>query len=168
MRIQTLCEIGWGYRRILGAYPEKQWKLNSVKVICKRIKETGSAVNRKAGSGRPKSVRTEANVNAVSELICSQEEQPGTSRSTREIAREVGISKTSVWEIAKNDLGLHCYKRTPVQVLNDATKRKRLERSRALLRRVTVLKSKRVFFTDEKAFYIDPPVNTQNDRYNVT
>ena len=33
-----------------------------------------------------------------------------------------------------------------------------------LLRRLTVQKTKRVFFTDEKIFYLNPPVNNQNNR----
>lgn len=164
MRIQTLCEQGWGYKRILAAYPQKQWKLDSVKTICRRFKLTGSAVSRKVGSGRPKSVRCEENIDTVSQLICSQKDKPGTSKSTREIAQEVGISHTSVVNIAKKDLKLCCFKRTPVQVLSAATKQKRLERSRALLRRLPVPRSKRLFFTDEKAFYLDPPVSTQNNR----
>jgi len=43
MRIQTLYEHWWGYRRITAAYPKKQWKLPSVRDICKRIAVTGSA-----------------------------------------------------------------------------------------------------------------------------
>jgi len=164
MRIQTLCEQGWGYKRILTAYRQKQWKLDSVKLICKKVKQTSSAVNRKAGSGRPKSARSEENIHAVLKLICSQEDQPGTRKSTREIAQEVGISQTSVRTIAKKDLGLRCFKRTPAQVLTAATKQKRLERSKALLTRLSVARSKKVFFTDEKAFYIQHPVNTQNNR----
>jgi len=164
MRIQTLCEQGLGYKRILKAYPEKQWKADSVKTICRRFQRTGSAVNRQVGSGRPKSARSEDNIDRVSQLICSQEDQPGTSKSTREIAQEVGISQFSVRQIAKKDLKLRCFKRTVAQVLSAATKQKRLERCRALLKRITVPRSKRVFFTDEKAFYLDPPVSTQNNR----
>ena len=164
MRIQTLCEQGWGYKRIVAAYLQKQWNLNSVKTICRRFKFTGSTCNRKGGSGRPKTARRDDKIDAVHELICSQEGQPGTSRSTREIAREVGISQTSVRRIANRDLELRCFKRTPVHILSAVTQQKRLERSKALLRRLTVPRSKRIFFTDEKAFYLDPPVGTQNNR----
>jgi len=72
MRIQTLHEQGYGARRIKNAYPHKQWPLSTIIRICKRIKERGSATDRKVGSGRPKSVRTATNVAAVEELICSQ------------------------------------------------------------------------------------------------
>src|ERR1700743_1329628 len=51
-----------------------------------------------------------------------------------------------------------------VEVINDATRAKRLTRSKMLLRRLTTQKAKRVFFTDEKIFYLNPPVNSQNNR----
>ena len=38
------------------------------------------------------------------------------------------------------------------------------ERSEHLLRRLSVTACKQVLFTDEKMFYINPPVRTQNDR----
>ena len=41
---------------------------------------------------------------------------------------------------------------------------KRLERSSALLRRLKVRDTKRVFFTDEKNFYLNPPISNQNNR----
>ena len=46
----------------------------------------------------------------------------------------------------------------------DATKQKRLTRNQALLRRLTVTKAKTVFFTDEKIFYVDLLINSQNIR----
>jgi hypothetical protein len=164
MRVQTLREQGLGAKAIKAAYPLKGWKLGTLKAICRRIDQRGSAVERKAGSGRPKSARTAENIAKVEELICSQESEPGTSKSTRQVAREVGISQGSVMNIAKTDLGLSSFKRVPAQVISEATRLKRLARSRQLSRRITVEKAKRVFFTDEKLFYIDPPVNKQNSR----
>lgn len=89
LRIQTLREQGYGARAICKAYPEKSWKLSTVSKICKRVDERGSATERKPGSGRPKSVRTDANVNAVRELLCSQEDKPGTGMSTRQVALQL-------------------------------------------------------------------------------
>ena len=120
LRIQTLREQGLGYKAILSAYPDKGWKIDSVKTECRRIDKTGSAVNRKPGSGRPRTARTDANIAAVSELICSQEDQPGTSRSTRQIAQELNITHASVLSIAKKDLHLSAFKRVPAQVVNEA------------------------------------------------
>ena len=81
MRIQTLCEQGKGYKAILSSYPEKGWKLCTVKAACQRFHKTGSAVNRKPGSGKPKTARTEENI--------AQEDKPGTSRNSRDIAKEL-------------------------------------------------------------------------------
>lgn len=164
MRIQTLREQGLGAKAIQAAYPHKGWKLVTLQKMCQRIDKTGSAVDRKVGSGRPKSVRSEANIAMVKEMICSQEDEPGTSKSTRQIAGEMGISATSVRNMAKLDLGLSSFRRMPVQVINEATRLKRLTRSKQLIRRLTVNKVKKVFFTDEKLFYVSPSVNSQNDR----
>jgi hypothetical protein len=74
------------------------------------------------------------------------------------------ISEKSVRRIAKCDLGLTAFRRVPAQVINDATKRKRLERSKKLLRRRNSRATKKVYFTHEKIFYINPPINNQNNR----
>jgi len=71
------------------------------------------------------------------------------------------MSDRSVRRIAKMDLELSAFRRMPAQVLNDAVKLKRLEQCRALLRRLTINKVKQVFFTDEKNFYLNPPVSKQ-------
>ena len=44
MRIQTLHEQRLGCRAIAAKYSEKNWKLDMVELICKRVDETGSAV----------------------------------------------------------------------------------------------------------------------------
>src|SRR6218665_3657483 len=41
---------------------------------------------------------------------------------------------------------------------------KRLERSSALLRWLKIRDKRRVFFTDEKNFYLSPPISNQNKR----
>ena len=164
MRIQTLREQRLGAKAIVAAYPEKNWALSTVKKICQRVDQTGSATERRAGSGRPKSARSDSNIAAVEELICSQEGETGQHSSTREIAAELNISDRSVRRIAKQDLHLTAFRRMPAQIINDATKQKRLERAAALLRRFKVRDTKRIFFTDEKNFYLNPPVSYQNSR----
>lgn len=164
MRIQTLREQGLGAKAIKSRYPEKTWSIAQIHRICKRVDETGSALWRKSGSGRPKTARSMTNIAAVEALICSQEGKPGTSLSTRQIAAQVGICVKSVRNIAKHDLGLTSFKRQSVQVITAATKEKRLTRCTQLLSRMTVANTKRTFFTDEKIFYISPPINSQNNR----
>jgi len=152
-----------GAKAIRSAYPLKNWKLDTVKSICRRFDKTGSTVQRKFGNGRPKLARSAHNIAKVQELISSQEDQLGTSKSTRQIAREVGICEGSVRQIAKKDLHLLSFKRRPVQVINEATSLKRLTRSEKLSRRLTVQDIKQVFFTDEKIFYLSPPINSQKN-----
>ena len=165
MRIQTLHEQGMGAKAIKAAYPKKSWSLNTLKTICRRIDMTGSAVDRKMGSGRPKSARSANNIAKVQQLICSQEDAPGTSKSTRQVAAEVGISQRSVGRIAKHDLQLSSFRRMPVQVKSRTPQStKRLTRCQALLRRLIMQKAKTLFFTDEKIFYLSLPVNSQNNR----
>jgi len=134
MRMQTLREQGYGAKAIVAAYPLKNWKLSTVKKICQRVDATGSATERKAGSGRPKSARSVTNIERVEQLICSQEGQSGQHLSTREIVAELDISDRPVQRIAKKDLHLNAFRRVPAQVLNAGTKQKRLESATALLR----------------------------------
>jgi len=49
----------------MAAYPEKGWVRSTVKKICQGVDRTGSATERKAGCGRPKSAHSEENIAAV-------------------------------------------------------------------------------------------------------
>ena len=73
MRMMILHEQGLGAKAIIAKYPYKGWKLVTVKAICKPIEQTGFAVNRKPGSGRPSTARTTDNIEKVDVLICSQD-----------------------------------------------------------------------------------------------
>ena len=53
-------------------------------------------------------------------------------------------------------------------MLSDATKQKRHDRSKKLLRRFKVRNLKGIFFTDEQNFFLNPPVNRQNNRLWAT
>jgi len=68
-RIETLRKLGFGYRTIVAKFPEKSWKLCTVKAICRRVDEHGSVAERKPGSGQPKTARTEENVRYLKLLI---------------------------------------------------------------------------------------------------
>jgi len=43
VRIETLWKLGFGYQTIVPKFPEKGWKLCSVKALCKWADEHGSA-----------------------------------------------------------------------------------------------------------------------------
>ena len=70
-------EKGWSAYKILKDHSSKNWTYTSVKRLLKRFKDSGT-MNRKEGSGRPRSVTTEENTDLIEELICSQEEAPHT------------------------------------------------------------------------------------------
>jgi len=58
------------------------------------------------------SQRDEANIELVAGLICSQENDPGTGKSPREIEKkETGISRSSVCRIARHDVQLKVFER---------------------------------------------------------
>ena len=86
---------GYGAKRLISEFPAKGWKKTTVNDFLKRLKETGSTT-RKLDSGRPRTIRTVGNINAVHDLVVSQEDAPQTHRTTRQIARETGIHCSSV------------------------------------------------------------------------
>ena len=125
IRTQTLYEQGYGARAMCKAYPEKSWNLSTVSNTCKPVDERGSAIERKVDSDRPKSARTDANSNAVRELLCSQEDKPGTGMRIRQVALKLRISRKSVQNIAKKDLSYKSFKPVAAQVISNATMTKR-------------------------------------------
>ena len=84
--------------------------------------------------------------------------------SIRKIARETGISNTSVHKMATEVLGLKPYKLQKVQLLTDENKIVRIQRCRQLLRRAATHQWEKILFTDEKLFTIEQAHNHQNDR----
>ena len=83
LRVQTLREQGLGAKAIRSAYPKKKWPHSTLKKICKHVDSGRSAIERKKGSGRPRTARTAENIEQVELLICSQGEN-----QARTVARE--------------------------------------------------------------------------------
>ena len=80
-------KLNYGAVRIFADHPEYGWNINTVKSSLRKIDETGD-VNRKEGSGRPMSFRTEENIEYVEEMINNQEDKWGTHETPAEIANE--------------------------------------------------------------------------------
>ena len=159
---------GYGPQKLMNEFPEKNWNRRGLDELLKKLRKTGTTERRK-GSGRPKSARTEANVSAVQELALSQEDQPQTHRSVRQISRETGIPRSSVSRIIHDDLGLKCLKKRRAQEQTEANRAVRFQRAKKLLdfgyvpgRQVDF-----IWFTDEKVFTVAIPKNPQNDRLYV-
>lgn len=154
---------GYGARRLISEFPGKGWKKTTINDFLKRLKETG-LITRKAVSGRPRTARTMDNISAVHDLILSQEDAPQTHRTTRQIARETGIHRSSVGRIIRGELRLECFKKRRAQELTEANCITRLGRAKKLLTKYSESVVDFIFFTDEKVFTVSPPVNLQNDR----
>lgn len=120
---------------------------------------------RKEGSGRPRTTRTEENEETVEELICSQEEQPHTHLTPRQIEQSEEISRSSVIRIVR-DKSIDNFKRSKTTAMNEGTRKRRVDRSVNLVEKFA--KNARMIekcvWQDEKDFSLDLPVNTQNDR----
>ena len=126
-------EKGFGAKRLLKEFPNKNWCVNSLNKLLQKIDRTGS-VDRKPGSGKTRKARTAQNVDSVEELVLSQEDAPGTHRTIRQIARELDISRSSVHRIVKRDLKLVCFRKKKAQELTVANKLARLTRAKQLLK----------------------------------
>jgi len=68
--------------KLMSEFPEKNWKRRGLENLLKKLRETRTT-DRKKGSGRPRSARTEDNVSSVEELVLSQKGQPQTHHSIR-------------------------------------------------------------------------------------
>ena len=116
--------------------------------LLKKIDETGD-VKRREGSVRPKSSRTENNINAVKELISSQKDKPGTHATPNEISKMMDIPRTSIRRIIAEDLKLQPFKKIKGQRIDTKSKEKRIERCPNLLRVFTKQVLETAFFSDE-------------------
>ena len=70
---------GYSARRFIKEFPDKNWNRMGLDYVLKKLRQTGT-VERKVGSGRRRSSRTTQNIDAVEELIVSQEDKPRTHR----------------------------------------------------------------------------------------
>jgi len=78
---------GYGVRRLLKEFSLKPWSLSGLNRLLKNIAVTELS-GRKPGSGVRRAARIDANIEAIEQLVLSQENKPGTHRTIREIARE--------------------------------------------------------------------------------
>lgn len=189
IEIRTLLSIGWKpteifAHRVNNKYRrERPWKRTAVFNACKKIENQRGSIERRHGSGRPKSARTEENEELVEEALLSADDEPGTHLSLRKAARKIGmslknflfsleISQTSVRRIAKSK-GIKAKKK--VRVHKIPIPKRRIESNEE--RRVRLAKDllemcdpeqddlvKKGIFTDESNFQLYGPVSNQNRR----
>jgi AraC-like DNA-binding protein len=91
--------------RFLRYFFNRNWTRRGLDELIKKIDSSGS-VMRAAGSGRVHTVCSDEAVAEVADLIQSQEDQPRTHLSVRQIVREVGMSRTSFHRVFTSNLKL--------------------------------------------------------------
>jgi len=86
----------YGVKQLIKEFPNKKWSKRGVEDFQKRLRTTGS-IERAPSSGYARTTCNAENVDAVGDLVQSQDNQPQTHRSTRQISRELGIPQTNNW-----------------------------------------------------------------------
>jgi len=79
--------------------------LSTIKRWCQMIRRSGS-LQLTGTRGGPRIVRTKENIQKVKNRLRRKKQV-----SARKLAMELGISKSSVWRMLKEDLGLKPYKK---------------------------------------------------------
>jgi len=157
-------EKGFTPYRIWKQNPEKGWDKTSVKRLIKRF-EKFATMERQRGSGRPRTAVTDENEESVDDLICSQENEPGSHIHPRDIAKKLSISHSSVRRIIKAK-NINQFKRLKTPCMNDNTRKRRVERASNLLEQFEKKPRmiERAVFQDESDFPLQIPINCQNNR----
>uniref|UniRef100_A0A8R1EI38 Transposase IS30-like HTH domain-containing protein n=1 Tax=Caenorhabditis japonica TaxID=281687 RepID=A0A8R1EI38_CAEJA len=108
-------------------------------------------LRRSKKSGRPRSVNTRNTRAIIKKRIIRND-----GLSLNRMASQLGIARSTVQSIVKNDLKLKSYKLRRGQYLSDKSKAMRLEKCRKLLQHFQVRRVSDVIWTDEKIFTIEP------------
>jgi hypothetical protein len=82
----------------------------------------------------------------------------------KRIARETGIARESVHQMAKTELNVKPYRLQKAQLLTNNNKLVRLQQSHVLLCRAAGTCWERIIFRDKKLFMVEQAHNRQNDR----
>uniref|UniRef100_A0A8R1E6L1 SH3 domain-containing protein n=1 Tax=Caenorhabditis japonica TaxID=281687 RepID=A0A8R1E6L1_CAEJA len=131
---------------------------STVRNVVAAIKKRGDASEVKK-SGRPRSVNTRNTRAIIKKRIIRND-----GLSLNRMASQLGIARSTIQSIVKNDLKLKSYKLRRGQYLSDKSKAMRLEKCRKLLQHFQVRRVSDVIWTDEKIFTIEPLPNRQNQR----
>jgi AraC-like DNA-binding protein len=124
----------------------------------KRYDELGHLGDR-PGRGRKRTVRTPRLRHIVKQRLTRNPQA-----KVRKMARDLGVSHSTLQRVVKNELKLTAYKLRKAQRLDDKDKKIRLERCRLLKARSAGEAWKNIVFTDENFFTIEQSHNRQNDR----
>ena len=154
----------WSAYKVWKDHSSKNWTYTSVKRLLKRFKDSGT-MNRKEGSGRPRSVTVEENTNLIEELICSQEETLHSHLAPRKITEQTGISHSSIRRMIKRR-NFCQFKSVKTPEMNDGCRNRRYAHAIALAEKFdcNTRMIEKIVWQDEKDVTLDVAVNLQNDQ----
>lgn len=109
--------------------------------------------------GRPRSKRTPSKIKVVRERV-----RRNPQRSMRKMAKETDMSARTMRRLVHEDLGMSSFVLQKRQTLSEASKQKRLERSRCLLKELKSCTAGEIVWSDEKIFTVERAHNRRNDR----
>jgi len=75
----------WGSKKRFNEFPSKDWSRSRLNSLLRQIDASGSLTEKLAVDVPGQEERQSVHITKVEELICSQEDAPGTYKSTREI-----------------------------------------------------------------------------------
>ena len=122
--IEHYREKAYSSRKLLKDFPDKNWSRSGLDYLLKKI-DSGESIERKPGSGRPRTVRTDENINVIDELSSSQEKTPNTHLSQREISNFTEINRSSVQRAIAKDLKKKAFRRVKTPQLNANQRQRR-------------------------------------------
>ncbi|CAF2089292.1 unnamed protein product, partial [Rotaria magnacalcarata] len=154
--VKTKFENGHGptkiYRDLVGVV-----SLQTIQLWIKKVRNTGS-IELSSPPGRPRTARTKANILKAKQRLDQKRV------STRRLAAEMNISKSSIHRILRKDLDCFPYKKIKQPKLTDVQKKKRVKFENWVLNNYTKSDIARWLFSDEKYFDLNGIYNNQNDR----
>lgn len=131
---------------------------NTVNNVRKLFLQAGGVKKRSGGSR--KSMRTKQLIQKVRRRI-----KTNPWRSVRKMAKEMGVSNTTLQRIVKKDLHATSRAITTKQLVTEDSKEKREARAKLLLNDVKHSSGRVTIFSDEKLFCVDRVLNRRNSRY---
>ena len=132
--------------------------LSTIDRWCRRIRKVGT-IDLVNPRGCSRTIRTKAAIQKIKRRLNRRK-----LLSSRKLARELGISRSSVQTILGNDLELQAYKMPKEPLLTDEHKGKRMNFANWIRADFRKENTMNILFSDENMFDIDGVYNSHNDR----
>jgi len=120
--------------KLIREFHGKGSMVSGLNKLLRKLRNAGSTTRCQWG-GRPRSARTDDNVDSVNELILSKEGSPKSHRTTLHIERKTRIHYSSIYRIIRQNSKLKCLNKRRAHELTVANCALHQTRERKLLRR---------------------------------